>query len=86
MSYLFGELAILVQELEIRNNLLQKKQTQRKTWVELDLTKTYWKMVRPNLDALGHEAWVEDRLSKVDVSKVPGALRHVPSTCLTPGK
>ena len=70
----------------VTNNLLQKKQTQRKTWVELDLTKTYWKMVRPNLDALGHKAWVEDRLSKVDVSKVPGALRHVPSTCLTPGK
>ena len=30
MSYLFGELAILVQELEIRNNLLQKKMTAAK--------------------------------------------------------
>ena len=68
----------------VTNSLLQKKQTQRKTWVELDLT--CWKEVRPNLDALCHEAWVEDRLGKVDVAKVPGALRHVASTCLTPGK
>ena len=37
-----------------------------------------------NLDALGHEAWMKDRLGEINVTKVTRALCHVSSTSLTP--